>query len=86
MKIYEPLYKESQSILKILTQIGNDTTKITSSDFRTVKSVELIKQAVNNTLVEAMVLTDLLYQLSIIENENELEIFLDLVEVDNERD
>ena len=86
MKIYEPLYKESQSILKTLTQIGNDTTRITSSDFRTVKSVELLKQALNNALVETMVLTDLLYQLSIIENENELEIFLDLVEVNNERD
>jgi len=86
MKIYEPLYKNSNSILKTLSQIGNDTTQITSSDFRTLKSVELIKQALNNTLVETMVLTDLLYQLSIIENNNELEIFLDLVEVDNERD
>ncbi len=82
MKIYEPLYNDSQSILKILTKIGNDTTKIARSDFRTVKSIELIKQALNNTLVETIVLTDLLYQLSLIENDNELEIFLDLVEVE----
>ena len=86
MKIYEPLYKKSQSIMFALDKIGNDTTKITRSNFRTVKAVELITQALNNALVETMALTDLLYQLSTIEDNDELEIFLDLAEVDNERD
>lgn len=86
MKIYEPLYDESRSIILALDKIGNDTTKITNDDFRTVKAVKLIKQALNNALVETMVLTDLLYQLSTIEDNDELEIFLDLAEVDNERD
>ena len=86
MKIYEPLYKKSQSIIFALDKIGNDTTKITRSNFRSVKAIELIKQALNNALVETIVLTDLLYQLSTIEDNDELEIFLDLVEVDNERD
>ena len=86
MKIYESLYNESRSIILALDKIGNDTTKITRSNFRSVKAVELIKQALNNVLVETMALTDLLYQLSIIDDENDLELFLDLAEVDDESD
>jgi hypothetical protein len=76
------LYNNSQNLLQNIETINQQAGKINIENFRTLKAVGVIKQLVNNTLAETIVLSDFLHQLSIIENDDELKEFLDLIELD----
>ncbi|MCF6271181.1 MAG: hypothetical protein L3J41_15830 [Melioribacteraceae bacterium] len=82
MKQFIELYNNSRNVLQSIESISKQAEKLNIKNFKILKTIELIKQLVNNSLAETLVLSDFLYQLSIINDHNELEELLSLIEFD----
>ncbi len=86
MKQFIELYNSTRNLLQSIESINKDAEKLNIENFKTLKAIELIKQLVNNTLAETLLLSDFLYELSTLETIEDLEEFINLIDFDNEND
>jgi len=86
MQQFIELYNDSRKVLQSIETINKQAETLNIENFKTLKAIELIKQLVNNSLAETLVLSDFLYELATINNVDDLSDFLDLADFDDEDD
>ncbi len=86
MKQFIELYNDTRNLLQSIESINIKAEKLNIENFKTLKAIELIKQLVNNSLAETLLLSDFLYELSTLETIEDLEEFINLVDFESEND
>lgn len=81
---YEQLYEKSRHLLESIDELNSKITLLPAKNVTELKIKERLGALLNNSIVELIVLNDLLFELSEAEDISDIENLLDLVEVEGD--